>query len=407
MTRRLYLQIYLAFVGTLIVFGIVLAATFAALPDRGRDGRLLEGLSALLGEALPPPELDARLRRLGEMFDADITLRDPDGALLARHGETLPPPPPGPPHGEIVAQRGGPVMHLRLGDGRALSARWQHPHRRFGWLTALALLLSVIAAGAYPVVRRITGRLERLQRRVDALGEGELSARVDVEGNDEVADLARSFKRLMNAQRFALMGASHELRTPLARMRVAVDLLQREDGPNLRAQLARDIAELDELIGEILLASRLNNADRLERTETVDLLALLAEEGARVGADVSGTPVLVDGDPRMLRRLMRNLFENARRHAPGSPIEAAAEPVSGSARLWVADRGPGVPAAECERIFEPFFRSALSRERSEGHGLGLSLVKQIAQHHGGDARCRVREGGGLSFEVNLPAHPPA
>jgi methyl-accepting chemotaxis protein len=99
-----------------------------------------------------------------------------------------------------------------------------------GWLVGIGLLVVAVALGAYPIARRLTRRLERLQRRVEALGAGELTARVEVEGHDEVADLARSFNRaadriahLVTAQRTVLAGASHELRSPLTRMRMAVN----------------------------------------------------------------------------------------------------------------------------------------------------------------------------------------
>jgi signal transduction histidine kinase len=274
----------------------------------------------------------------------------------------------------------------------------------------LGLLAVAIAMGAYPLVRRITRRLERLQTRVEALGAGDLTARVEVEGHDEVAYLARSFnraadriERLVNAQRTMLAGASHELRSPLARMRMAIELLSDADRPELRARLSQDIAELDGLIGELLLASRLDALEQLERTEDVDLLALLAEEGARTGAEVSGEAVCIQGDARMLRRLMRNLLENAQRYAAGSPIEASVVslPPTGAC-LRVADRGPGVPEQERERIFEPFYRPTGLREGSDGGvGLGLALVRQIAHHHGGEVRCVPRASGGTCFEVEL------
>jgi len=105
-------------------------------------------------------------------------------------------------------------------------------------------------------------------------------------------------------------------------MRVAVELLG-DERPELLQKVSRDIAELDELIEELLLASRLQTIDQLERLEAVDLLALLAEEAARSGATVTGEPVNIQGDARMLRRLLRNLLENARRYGNDSPIEAS------------------------------------------------------------------------------------
>jgi signal transduction histidine kinase len=186
-------------------------------------------------------------------------------------------------------------------------------------------------------------------------------------------------------------------------MRLALELLPMQERPDLRERLQQDITDLDELIAELLLASRLNTLDQLGQTEEVDVLALLAEEAARTEAEVSGEPVCIQGDRRMLRRLMRNLLENARRYANGMPIEASvtALPPHG-AQLCVADRGPGIAEAERERIFEPFYRSVHRRERQDsGVGLGLALVRNIAHHHGGEVQCLPREGSGTCFVVTL------
>jgi signal transduction histidine kinase len=248
---------------------------------------------------------------------------------------------------------------------------------------------------------------------VDALAGGDLKARVQVEGQDEVAELARSFnraaeliERLVGAQRSMLAGASHELRSPLARIRMAVELLQETAPADLAGQLARDVDELDELVDELLLASRLQALPRPQRVEDVDLLALLAEECARGGGEVGGQALRVAGDRRMLRRMVRNLVDNAHRYGGGSPVEGSVSGRDGQAVLRVEDRGPGVPDEERERIFEPFYRPAGWREGAEGGaGLGLALVRQIARTHGGDARCLAREGGGSCFEVSLPLSP--
>jgi signal transduction histidine kinase len=400
--RRLYLQIYLSVVGILLLFTLLISVAWLFAPRSEEEVRLFEGIGAVVSELLPGPErpvaeLQASLERLGERLSADLGVWAADGTPLASIGESLPAPGPDRTAGGMIRARGpGPSVAVRLPDGRWLIARQMHHGRAHGWLAGFALLALVSAVGAYPVVRRITRRLERLQTRVDELGAGDLGTRVQVEGNDEVAELARSFnraasriERLVNAQRTLLASASHELRTPLTRIRVAIELLGGDERPELRERVSRDIAELDELIGELLLASRLARLEELEQVSEVDLLALVAEEGA------------------MLRHLVRNLLENARRHAAESPVEASVSALGETgARLRVADRGPGIPEAERERVFEPFYRPPGTRESAEGVGLGLALVRQIARHHAGDARCLARDGGGTCLEVDLRAPQP-
>jgi signal transduction histidine kinase len=413
--RHLYLQFYIALVAILMLFGVLVFATWLLLPPTAERQRLMTGSAAVLGDLLPakerpPGETRAALDRLHGQLGVGLSLYSSDGELLASAGEVLPAPDlPRRQSGWIHGGGKGPRIALALADGRWLVVRAHHD-RGASWLAKLALLAIAVAIGAYPVVRRITRRLERLQKRVDQLGAGDLSARVEVQGNDEVAKLARSFnraadqvQRLVEAQRGILAGASHELRTPLTRIRMGIELLAGDQQGDLAARVGKDIRELDELIEEILLASRLSAGETLESSEAVELLALCAEEGARVDAVVSGAPTTVQGDPRTLRRMLRNLFENAQRHGREALINASVETTgAGLARIVVSDGGPGVAEAERERIFMPFYRPGGVRDG--GSGLGLALVREIARRHGGDVRYLPHEGGGSCFEVIIAGH---
>lgn len=276
----------------------------------------------------------------------------------------------------------------------------------------LGLLFIAVAAGAYPVVRRLTRRLEALKQGVETFGGGALGHRVDASGSDEVAAVAATFNRtaarieaLVRSHQSLLANASHELRSPLARLKMALTMVANapaEQQAALRREIDTDIAELDALVEEVLLASRLDAAPALERSDRIDLLGVAAEEGARIGAEVIGAAIVVPGNERLLRRALRNLLENARRYG-GSDIDVRVERgIAGAAQVRVCDRGAGVPEALRERIFEPFFRVPGHAEYAGGVGLGLSLVRQIAERHGGSVRCEPREGGGSCFVLTLP-----
>lgn len=293
---------------------------------------------------------------------------------------------------------------------------WHAPHRTpaaFRFHLGLVLIALSIGITAFPVVRHITRRLERLQRGVESLGAGDLSARVPVEGNDEVARLASSFNRaasqieqLVNANKTLLANASHELRTPLARIRLAVELLKDTADPKRRVGLEQDIAELDWLVDEILLASRLDMVTEAIDAQEVDLLALAAEECSRYAdTQLEGVPGIIRGDGRLLRRLLRNLLENAARHGiPPTQMRVSHDHDMATITVW--DAGPGVPLQEFENVFRPFYRSQ-GRHAQGGTGLGLSLVRQIARRHGGEARCAPMGDGRSCFIVTLSSRADA
>jgi two-component system OmpR family sensor kinase len=297
-----------------------------------------------------------------------------------------------------------------LSDGRVLVAVVETPWdgRGRGALGYLALIAAVIGLAAYPVVRQLTRRLESLRAGVEQFGQGSLATRVPVHGRDEVAAVARSFnkaadriERLVSAHRALLANASHELRSPVTRLRMAIDLYEKPQEGAARAEILQNLGEIDQLVDEILLASRLDHVQGLERPERLDLMALTAEECARHGIEASGETAEIKGDARLLTRLVRNLILNAMRHGK-PPVEVDVRAAGKMVRLSVRDHGDGLPKGEEDRVFEPFYRPSGRSEAAGGWGLGLALVRQIAEHHGGTVRHETPAGGGACFVVEIP-----
>jgi signal transduction histidine kinase len=326
----------------------------------------------------------------------------------------------------------GPEFWVRMDDGRVLHMHLPRPARSpwsrlpFGFFWSLALVAVAVAFGTYPIIRKLTRRLEELQQGVERWGQGDLSVRIPVNGQDEVAFLAERFNHagerieglvkshetllasqqaLLVSQKSLLANASHELRSPLTRIRMGLELMM-PSASQARNELTRNIGELDQLIDEILLASRLDAKEAdLGTVEQVDLTGLVAEECSRADAELdaqSGVPSpTVRGVTKLLRRAVRNLLENAKRYGAGE-VKVTIGQEGDLAVVRVCDRGPGVPEHLRERIFEPFYRLPGATERDGGVGLGLALVKSIAQRHGGSAFCEDNPGGGACFVVFLP-----
>ena len=263
-----------------------------------------------------------------------------------------------------------------------------------------------VALAAYPVVRGLTRRLERLQAGVETLGAGNLSARVSVEGKDEVARLAESFNRaaarieeLMGAHRMLLANASHELRTPLSRIRLGIELLQQTHEPKYKAALERDVAELDLMIDEILLTSRLGAVQKPQMEESIDLLGLAAEECSRYDdCSVEGQPLTVMGERRLLARLIRNLLDNAGQH--GAAADSRRGSTAGRARHFGGHRSAA-------REYRKRNASGFSR-RSIGWaatpGAWASALRWSARSPGFTAATRSlpRPDNPSCFQVSLP-----
>ena len=361
------------------------------------------------GERSTPPPPDPSNGPGNDNPDAEVSPRVPDESVSFSRGKV----------GE------GPEFLIRMLDGQTIHMHLPRPNSRswrapFGFFWTLGLVAIAVALATYPIVRRLTRRLESLQHSVEQWGDGNLSARVPVAGNDEVGFLAERFNHaadqvqalvaardaLLASQKSLLANASHELRSPLTRIRMGLELMGGGVQTPAQVEITRNIAELDQLIDEILLASRLDAKEAdLGTVESVDLVGLAAEECSRGHATLvlesDSTALVVPGVAKLIRRSVRNLLENAHRYADGEVTLTLGQD-NGHAVMTVCDQGPGVPPDQQQRIFEPFYRLPGASERDGGVGLGLALVKSIAQRHGGTVSCRNVAGGGACFEIRLP-----
>ncbi len=411
--RRLYQKIYLTIVASLVLVVLVAGALWRLGAENTPAAQAFEMAGELVAVLLPPANApssvqQAAIERIASRLRADVALFDPARQRIASTGTQLPRPMRD--AGGWIYGAEGPAWALHLPDGRWFVVRASPRHRApfVGLLFLLGSIALAVAVAAYPVVRGLTRRLERLQTGVETLGAGNLATRVKVEGRDEVARVADAFNRsaarieeLVNAHRLLLAHASHELRTPLSRLRLAIELYGKTGQMKYKEQIEHDIVELDALVDEILLSSRLSAQPALQAVEEVDLLAIAAEECARVGGCIlDGTPATMRGDARLLRRMVRNLLENAQKHG-APPVEIELRRERDGFVLDVIDAGPGIPEAERERVFTPFHRLS---EDDAGTGLGLSLVRQIARLHGGDAVVAPRPSRPSCFRVTLPGN---
>ena len=328
--QRLYWRIWLTVFLVVLLVASVTAALWRVDLDRERAER--PGRELVVRDAQGVVIGEARLHRWSRSDEDSDDEHD-------RH--------------EHKAARSGPIFDLALDDGTRYQIELPRPRagrshdgvpggrtvsrwlaQPTGWLLLLLALTALVILAAYPVARRLTRRLEGLQAGVQAWGEGDLSARLPVTGNDEVAFLAKRFnaaaqrvEALIQARQSLLANASHELRSPLARIKMSLALLPEavSDGEaGVQREISQSIAELDVLIGEILLASRLDHGDQaLGEREAVDLTALVRHECRLLDIPVNlAENVVVSGHPPLLQRLVRNLLENAQRHGQSSGANA-------------------------------------------------------------------------------------
>lgn len=445
--NSLYLRI---FVGFWLVIALTLAitvgvnrATIRAELDRGRVETLRSSLNALAAQAQQTLTEDG-VPGLHHWLEIEVAGRPepsllivgPDGAELL--GRALPPGSHSVQRmlrrigeGDEIRRR-GPVRVLQAPDGdRYLlfvplreprgSGRWfVGPEARRNFLV-VALLVS--GGICFFLSRYLTRPVRALRHAGRQLAAGDLGARVGPAvgaRRDELGALAREFDRmaerieaLVGNQQRLLRDVSHELRSPLTRLQTAVGLIRQRRGDVPDADLdriEREAERLDGLIGQILSFSRLQAMGGIGR-QPVDVTGLLQEvvDDANFEGRASGREVTLDctasppvaGDEALLRSAIENVVRNALGHARRSVsvgLAVAGDRVS----IAVADDGPGVPAAELPRLFEPFYQVQKSEGAPRGTGLGLAIVARAVELHGGSVTARNADGGGLVIELRLP-----
>ncbi len=439
---RLFWRVYL---NGLVLLTLVALAVFAVGSALGRrppgrsPERLAEYAAARAAELRrDPAALGRELRLLRDSFGIAATYYE-GGQAVATSAE-----PPLPPLGAEEERRAGRGP-ARL-PGRSLSFAAPVPDAPAGYVVVafeahgrsllrgaalLAAVLFALALGSIPLAHAISAPLERLGAAVRRFGAGDLSARARLRSGGEVSEVAAAFdvmaeriQSLLRSEKELLANVSHELRTPLARIRVGLDLAAEGDHERSRrhlAGIAADLDELTQLVDDVLSAARLDLAAGWEsggalplRRERIDPREVVLRSAERFRAAYPARPLEVkleeplpplDADAALLRRVVENLLDNARKYSEeAAPIEIRARREGGALVVEVQDEGIGVPSGELERIFAPFFRSDRSRARQTGGvGLGLALARRIVEAHGGLISAVSSGAGGTTVRFSVPA----
>ncbi len=279
-------------------------------------------------------------------------------------------------------------------------------------LAILAILLASLTLAllvAHRVSRRLTRPLTRLEHAVQALGRGETPALPVANGVRELDGLSREFNdmaRQVQAQAQTrttlLAGVSHDLRSPITRLRMALELARAHPDPALFDDMERYLEQMDGLIGDFIDYGRGISLRPPQPLALAPWLARLAGEHGAVFVPCGD--IVLSAEPAALERVLANLLENARRHAPASPPQLACSRDADGVHIEVRDRGPGIPPDHLDRVFDPFHRVDPARQ-APGTGLGLAVVREICRVHGWRVQLGNRPGGGLQARLTLPASP--
>src|SRR5579859_2735117 len=458
--RSLFLRIFVLFwIAMAVIVGgsIAITLTVAAREYESREFQRRPAVAIRASQVLAAGGLAALKKWLADnehaVPDRDLYIIGPDGRdILGRrlsenaahrleffNRESAPesgadPVPPQDPHAPPLNFRPQRPLPQIVGPDGATYTVLLVPRRPsiFGALSLpsislmiLCIALVVSAFASWWLAEHLTAPIRRIQAGARALASENLDIRVSSgleDRKDELAVLARDFDAMadqLRANRSAttqlLRDISHELRSPLARMRVALGLARQPPTDFTRQldRMEREVERLDAMISQVLKLARLHGANALPERETFELGEVIEQvvrdanfEGAVKGCGVNlmgAVNATMLGSRELLRSAIENVLRNAVRYSPhGEPVEVRVARVRGGLEIVVRDRGPGVPAADLERIFEPFYRVAESRDRdSGGEGIGLAITSRVMKAHGGDAAA-VNVPGGFEVRLRLP-----
>jgi signal transduction histidine kinase len=418
---RLHRRIFMWFGMTIVSTGIAVGVVMAILGGSEHGGwrRDVDRATAFAGGRFErvwdrPVERDELAASMAQDLDVDVRVVDPRGATLAQHGQS------GCKHPWRV-----PVTREGAALGSVEVCAERHHMFAFGprVLAALAIAGALIWMASGKIARRLSKPIAEVARVAGEIGAGNFAARVNLGGArrghrghprhyGEVAALgvaidtmAGRIEKQFRDQRELLATVSHEIRTPLARIRLLLELARERgtDDPGL-SEIDRECVEMDALVAELLASSRVEFS-ALTKTK------LDAAEAAKRALDRAALPatLLVDeasgasalADATLLARALANLLDNAKAHG-GGPTALRVRAQDEGIVFEVEDRGPGFEHGEEARVFEPFVRGAASNGERASLGLGLALVRRIAEAHGGRAFAEPRDGGGARVGIVLP-----
>jgi two-component system, OmpR family, sensor kinase len=440
-TGRLSLKLYLFSVAAVLAtVGMVIATSYALQSEHRQDMRAASGyiVRSLWHEHTGATKRESATLE-ARFPGVQVTFYDSGGRLVVSTAE---PPLPRPTQSDLNELRAKGVVDVSHGvmahevrNGGGVEAIGVLKLGRVPSLPTLAqfvvMVLAALLAGALVFARRLALPLQRVAAVAKKFGEGDLTARVATQRNDEIGEVGGAFDAmaervasLMAGQQELMANVSHELRTPLSRIQVAVDLItdgKVEQAKELTPDIAKDLAELDRLIDDVMTVAKLDLSRSGEAASTVPLRiealpigTLIDEALARFRSQHPTRELAIEldaelpelrVDPVLLRRVVDNLLDNAHKFSDrGMAIHLSARSTRSGVTIAITDRGIGIDEADMQKVFVPFFRSDRSRSRATGGvGLGLALARRVIEAHKGTIEITSTLGRGTTVSLVLPA----